>query len=260
MELIIYAYIGLAIWLNRYFYKRDRGAKEPKAAIRNACLFGVGAVIAAGSLNALFVPREIFEAIGNPESVRLPISQLLTGAILIGVIEESVKFVPLALYIFHKRYFDELTDGVVYFALCGMWFGVIESVLYTFEYGAGVGVMRLVVAPFLHAGFTAIAGIGLIKFKLLGRKWHHIVLWFGLAAILHAAYDFFLFMREPALALMALAIALYVNLRPFYFYRSTQKTDELMGRSAVGDNKVCRNCGRPNPEHYLYCTHCGNKT
>lgn len=260
MELIVYAYIGLAIWLNRYFYTRDRGAKEPKYAIRNACIFGVGAVLAAGSLNAAIVPRAIFEAIGNPELIRLPISQLITGALLIGIIEETVKFVPLALYIFHKRYFDELTDGVVYFALCGMWFGVIESVMYTFEYGAGVGVMRLVVAPFLHAGFTAIAGIGLIKYKLLGHKSYQIIVWFGLAVLLHAAYDFFLFMREPLFALLALGIAIYVNLRPFYFYRMTQKDDERMGRSAIGDNKICRSCGRPNPERNLFCTDCGQKT
>lgn len=260
MELIVYAYIGLAIWLNRYFYTRDRGGKEPAYAIRNACLFGVGAVIAAGSLNAILVPRAIFEAIGNPELVRLPVSQLLTGALLIGVIEESVKFVPLALYIFRKRYFDELTDGVVYFALCGMWFGVIESLMYTFEYGAGVGVMRLVMAPFLHAGFTAIAGIGLIRFKLLGHKKHTIIIWFGLAILLHAAYDFFLFMREPLFALMALAIAIYVNLRPFYFYRMTQKADEKMGLSAIGDNSVCRSCGQANPKRDLFCTQCGRKT
>jgi RsiW-degrading membrane proteinase PrsW (M82 family) len=259
MDLIFVAYILLAYWLYSYFARSDRGPKEPVGALRAACWFGVGAVIAAGVLNQLLVPKEVIEFVGAENPVTPPLATLVQGVMTISLIEETLKFVPLALFIYKKGYFNELTDGVVYFALAGIWFGSIESIGYASLYGGEVGLMRLIIAPFLHAGFTALAGIGLIRYKLVRRRWYVIAGWFALAVVLHALYNLSIFLSGGAI-LIALLIALAVNLGPFYFFKKAQRADELRGMSAVGVNKYCRNCGLPNPEGFLFCTRCGKKT
>lgn len=258
--LIIGAYFLLATFLYRYFAKSDRGSKEPKGALRIACLFGVAAVVAAGYLNNLFVPKEVIVALDGENALRPSLDVLLRSGFIIGVIEETLKFLPLALFIYKKKYFNELTDGVIYFGLAGMWFGVVENVIYALNYGESVGLFRIFLTPFLHAGFSSLAGIGLIKYKLIKKTPIYIIVGLGTAIFLHATYNFFLFSQELPLILAALGIGLAVNLGPFRYFKRARMEDEKLGLSAIGNNKFCRNCGKPNPHGNLYCQYCGKKT
>lgn len=257
---LILVYIGLAIGLYYFFAKGDRGAKEPRSALIAACLFGFVATIAAGELNAAFVSKEVIELIGSEGTVIPPFVELIKAGLTIGLIEETVKFLPLAIFMYGKKYFNENTDGVKYFAMAGMTFGVIESILYTLTLGSGVGIMRVIIAPFLHAGFTALAGMGLIRFKLKRHNIFYLIAGLGSAIILHGAYDFFLFSAQSWYILCALAIAVLVNIIPFRYFINARKADEKLGLSAVGENRFCRNCGQPNFDRHLYCVHCGQKS
>lgn len=234
MIYILATYVLLALFLSRYFTRGDRGEPEPRKALRNACWFGVIATLFAGSLNSQFLPPEVTAFLDGNGAVRPPLETLFSASLMVGIIEESLKFIPLALYIFPKKYFNEVTDGVIYFALAGMWFGVIENIMYTITYGPEVGLQRIIVAPFLHAGFTALAGMGLAKFKIARRNPFYIILGFGTAIFLHAAYNFFLFSEIPLLALASLGIAVAVNLGPFRYFRKARKHDESLGLSPKG--------------------------
>jgi len=259
LEYIIGVYVLLALWLYRYFVKSDRGAKEPYKALRAACWFGVLGLVIAGIGNTVLLPSEFNNFIEVPDSPHPGLIPLIAGSLMIGVIEEFAKFIPLALYIYPKKYFNESTDGVIYFGLAGMWFGVLESILYTLGGGIGVGIMRIVVAPFLHAGFSSLAGIGLIRYKLTKNP-IYLFMGLGLAILFHGVYDFFLFSQEPILIIPALILAVLVNLGPFRYFKHARGLDEKQGLSAVGANNFCRKCGRPNPKGNLYCTFCGKKT
>jgi RsiW-degrading membrane proteinase PrsW (M82 family) len=230
MTILLIAYVLLASFLYRYFARGDRGEKEPRRALRAACLFGVLAVLIAGSANSAFLPSEITAFLDAEDAPRPSLEVLLKAALTVGVIEETLKFIPLALYIYKKRYFNEMTDGVIYFALAGMWFGVIESIGYAMAYGTEVGFMRIILAPFLHAGFSSLAGMGLIKFKLT-RNPAYLLTGLGAAILLHGMYDFFLFSQDALLAMASLGIAAVVNFIPFRKFRSARRHDERLGLS-----------------------------
>jgi protease PrsW len=85
------------------------------------------------------------------------------------VVEELAKcFALLVLFRELKDEFDGVVDGVVYAAMVGLGFAMIENVQY---YGAAISegvessvvtfVLRGVVSPFAHPLFTAMFGIGL---------------------------------------------------------------------------------------------------
>jgi protease PrsW len=259
LEYIIGAYVLLAIWLYRYFMKSDRGAKEPARAIKVACWFGVLALVVAMIGNGVLLPAALNNYLDAADAPYPGLMPLLYASLTIGVIEEFAKFLPLALYLYPKKYFNETTDGVVYFGLAGMWFGVLESIIYTLGGGIGVGILRIVVAPFLHAGFSSLAGIGLIRFKLT-RNPLYLIMGLGMAILFHGVYDFFLFSHEPGLIIPAILLAVAVNLGPFRYFKQARKQDEKLGLSAIGVNRFCRKCGKPNPKANLYCTYCGEKT
>jgi len=259
LEYIIGVYVLLALWLYRYFVKSDRGAKEPVKALRAACWFGVLALVIAGVGNAFLLPDELNNFIDFPDAPNPGLTTLIMGSLMIGVIEESAKFIPLALFLYPKKYFNESTDGVIYFGMAGMWFGVLENIMYALSGGVGVGILRIIMTPFLHAGFSSLAGMGLIRFKLT-RNPLNLVMGLGTAILFHGVYNFFLFSREPILILPAVALAILVNLGPFRYFKHARSLDEKQGLSAVGANKFCRKCGRPNPKGNLYCTFCGKKT
>ncbi len=252
---IIAVQTGIAIWLYRYFARNERGSKEPVSELRKACFFGVLAVLFAGYINAWHTPDSVFDTIELQ-----PIATVFRAALLVGINEELLKFVPLAIYIRNRKNFNELTDGIVYFALAGMWFGVLENITYTLQYGAGVGLMRAALMPFLHAAFTALAGIGLVRYKFVTKRVTTIFWWLGLAIAAHALYDFLLFYGAPITVISGIAFGLALNWSLFYMYRRMQRVDKTLGNAAVGENRFCRKCGYPNTKRYLYCLRCGKKT
>lgn len=242
-----------------YTVKADRGSKEPTRALFGAAGFGLLAVIIAGFLNELLIPSQALEAIGTEQSHTLPFGLLAQSVLTVGLIEEGLKAIPLALFIYRKGYFNELTDGVIYFGIAGLTFGIIEDLTYTAEYGVGVGIFRIIFSPYLHAGFTVLFGIALVQMKLLKKPFLFVVGGFGAAILAHALYDFAVF-KGGFFLLLALALTVLLNTMIFVFFKKAQKIDEARGMSAVGINKYCRNCGVPNPKHYLFCEQCGKHT
>ena len=243
-----------------FIVKRDRGSKEPITALFAAMGFGVLGVIAAGTLNNIFVPSAVIDQIGSQEVGGVPTWQLFTAALTVGLIEESVKAIPLAIYIYKKHYFNELTDGIIYFGIVGLTFGIIEDFMYAIEYGGGVGLMRIIMSPYLHAGFCAIFGMYFVQKKLLKRSWWIVVAAFIAAVLAHALFDFAAFTGTGWSVLALLVMTVVINVGLFVFFRRAQKIDEKMGNSAVGMNKFCRSCGRPNKDRHLYCLYCGKRT
>jgi RsiW-degrading membrane proteinase PrsW (M82 family) len=249
----VVAFIILAVGLTWYFVSHDRGEKKPIGALWIAAGFGVLAAIAAGFLEAFLIPSKYSQpgvALGLP---------LILSSLGIGIIEESCKFLPLSFFLYGKRYFNEHTDGVIYFAIAGLGFGVPENILYTFSFGAKVGVVRIVLTPFFHAATTGMVGYYLAKNKLSHRsKWATAVPLL-IAIVLHGTYDLGLLSGNGFLVVLSLMITAGVTLCLFLFYMRAGEHDQAEGLSAVGHNSFCRSCGSPNPKHNLYCTRCGKR-
>ena len=110
LYLVLLAFVALSAGLAWYLIAHDRGEKEPIYALWIAAGLGVAGAFAAGFLEGWLVGDATFLS-GETGS------KLLASALAIGIIEELCKFLPLAIWIYKKRYFNEHTDGVIYFTL-----------------------------------------------------------------------------------------------------------------------------------------------
>jgi RsiW-degrading membrane proteinase PrsW (M82 family) len=248
---VLLAFILISAGIAWYFISHDHGEKEPIGALWLALGFGFGGAIVGAVVESFIVPASKLAA-GRP------LGPLLLSCLTIGVIEESCKFIPLAFFIKGKRYFNEHTDGIIYFALAGLGFGLPENILYTLQFGAKVGLGRIILTPFFHAATTGMVGFFLAKSKIAGSSGVKIVLALLAAMLLHGIYDFGLASGRELFALMSVVITLSMSVGLFLFYVRATDLDQELGLSVVGVNSFCRACGSPNPKHGLYCTHCGN--
>lgn len=247
---LLLIFIVIAAFLAWFLIAHDRGEKEPVGALWMAAGFGLAGSLLAGLLEAWLIPA-------NNLLPGMPYGTMLLAALAVGVIEEACKFVPLALVIFKKRYFNEYTDGVIYFALAGLGFGLPENLLYTLQFGTKTGIVRVLLTPLFHAAITGLVGYFLVKRKLTGQSPLWVILPLAGAMALHGFYDFGLMSGSMLYIAGALLITLGTGIGLFVAFLRAGEHDQDKGLSVVGHNAFCRSCGYPNPEHHLYCVRCG---
>lgn len=248
--LVLLVFIGASALLAWFLISHDHGEKEPISALWIAVGFGFAGAVAASFIEGWLLSSDKLQ----PPA---PQTSILLGAMIIGAIEEACKFVPLAVYIYKKRYFNEHTDGVIYFALAGLGFGLPENILYTLQFGSGTGMWRLLLTPMFHAATMAMVGYFLASNKLAGKPLYAIWPILGIAMILHGLYDFGLLSNSNLFALMSLIITFGLSAGLFVLFLKANQQDQAAGLSVVGHNAYCRSCGYPNPDRSLYCEHCG---
>jgi RsiW-degrading membrane proteinase PrsW (M82 family) len=208
----------------------DRLEPEPRGSL--AFAFGWGAGIAA--LGALIVNT------ANLEYVTMPALGATTGEYVAAtfgapVIEESLKGIVLIGLLWRRRAeFDGPTDGVIYAAMVGLGFAMIENVGYyvnalvTPERGgiAMLGytfVLRGLLSPLLHPIFTSMTGLGVACAAARRRgtrgAWLAVALGLLAAMVLHGTWNGlslfgaaglvagYLFMSVVLVALVAILVA-----------------------------------------------------
>ncbi|HEX4774934.1 MAG TPA: PrsW family intramembrane metalloprotease [Candidatus Saccharimonadales bacterium] len=248
--ILLLVFIGLAVVLAWFLIAHDHGEKEPVLALWQAAGLGLTGAVAAALIESRLVPVHNLDP-------GAPYGSMLGAALMVGAIEEICKFLPLALLIYKKRYFNEHTDGIIYFALAGLGFGLPENLLYTLQFGSRAGLTRLVLTPMLHAATTGTIGYFLIKRKLARQSPLVAAVPLLLMIILHGLYDFGLTSGVAAYQTMSLLITLSVSAGLFFLFSQATQNDQAKGLSVVGHNNFCRACGWANPRHHLYCVHCG---
>ncbi|HET7232437.1 MAG TPA: PrsW family intramembrane metalloprotease, partial [Longimicrobium sp.] len=149
-------YVMMALWLDRF---------EPEPARTLAQTFAWGATVAVliALLLNTWAEARLEQLIGVETARRF-------GTVFTGpVIEEVAKGAAL-LWLFHelRDEFDGVVDGVVYAAMVGLGFAMLENVQY---YGEAIReghhssmitfAIRGVVGPFAHPLFTSMLGMGL---------------------------------------------------------------------------------------------------
>ena len=99
----------------------------------------------------------------------------MDATLIAPLIEEPVKALALiGLFLFVRREFNGLLDGIVYGALVGFGFAMSENVLYFLanrEQLAVIWVLRAVLFGFNHAFYTSIVGIALGLVRYDRRRW-----------------------------------------------------------------------------------------
>lgn len=250
MLFILLIFVVLAALLAWFLISHDKGEKEPIAVLWLAAAAGLIGALMAGTLEHWLIPAKNLDT-------GAPLGAAFGAAMMVGLIEEVVKFAPLAVFLYKKRYFNEHTDGVIYFALAGLGFGLPENLLYTMEFGHETGVARLLLTPLLHAAITGLIGYFLARRKLAGKPWWGIIGPLAVAIVLHGLYDFGLISGVLLLVMLSILITLGLSTALFFLFLRATQLDQDRGLSVVGHNSFCRSCGKPNPKHNLYCAHCG---
>jgi RsiW-degrading membrane proteinase PrsW (M82 family) len=265
MYFVILAFILIASSLIWYLLTHDHGRKLPVVTLWYACGFGVLALAIAMVAEHFFVPKG-FVLSSSSFSLRAQLGNFMG----VGLVEEAAKFLPLALFIYKREYFREYTDGCIYFAVCGLTFGLVENVLYTVNMGTSVGLARLLLTPFLHAATTSILGYYLIRHKLRPDNKVSFGLALLLVPVMHGVYDFGLGASVTSLVVVSLMITLLFTLGLFLYFMEANELDKrgnamrplgyvLAPVKAEQSHNFCITCGQANTYHRAYCEHCGRK-
>ncbi|MGE5830125.1 MAG: PrsW family intramembrane metalloprotease [Micromonosporaceae bacterium] len=155
--------IGCFLWLDRY-------DPSPMWILIVCFIWGAG-VATGGALIVNTQAAHLARSFGQPDD--------LVGVLVAPFAEELLKAaLPLLLFVFYRRAFAGLIDGVVYCGISATGFAMVENVLYLGDLGfahasreggyaagaAAVTVMfigRVIFTGFAHPLFTSMTGVGL---------------------------------------------------------------------------------------------------
>ena len=113
--------------------------------------------------------------------------------IAVALVEEAFKFGGLMAFPYHRPFFNEPMDGIIYSVMIGMGFATLENVLYADRFGLETALVRAFTAVPAHAAFAVILGyfVGLAKFDPKNRVLL-LLKGYGVAFVVHGIYDFFI--------------------------------------------------------------------
>lgn len=182
-------YVGLIYWVDRY-------EKEPLWLLSATFLWGaVPSVLLALVFSGLLsLP---FYAAAEEST-----ADALSAVAVAPLVEETVKaLVLIAIFVRRRQEIDSLLDGVIYGAMVGMGFAVVENVFYflaAFEEGGAatwnaVVFSRAVVFGLNHAFYTSLTGLGIAAARLSPKPAVRVVapvLGWAAAVFTHAVHNF----------------------------------------------------------------------
>ena len=189
MHLLFLAIAPVAVVI-LYIYFKDKYEKEPIKIV--AISFLLGATV---SIILTFTLGYIASSLVPLTDVKSISQQFIKAFFTVALVEEFSKYIIVRFYAQKKNEFNEPFDGIVYAVMVSMGFAALENILYTYQYGFGVGVTRAFTAVPAHATFGVIMGyfIGKAKFSNNSIKLNLLGLLF--ATLFHGSYDFFLFIN-----------------------------------------------------------------
>lgn len=192
--------IGPGLSLTHIVWARDR-EREPLGNLLVYLLLGAVSVIPAVLLG---IPATLLLHPGDASESATALARLLLlpAWVLLGValVEEFSKRLLLGARARNDRHIDEPFDWLVYAVAVALGFATVENILYVFQHGTGVGLMRAFTAVPAHALNGTMMGWRLGRAARLGGAEARRERWLALLepTVWHAAYDLPLFALEGA--------------------------------------------------------------
>ena len=175
------------VWL-LYILKLDIYNKEKK---RHLAIIIILAIVSTLFANFWY---HLFHSFGI-ENSKLPLPSFLYSVFVIGLIEETVKFVPFLLVLKFTKAINEPYDYLLYAATSALSFAFVENAMYISNYGITVTTARAIYATVAHMTFSCVIAYGLFLIKYKKTKYPSYLvfpLFYLLAISSHGFYDFWL--------------------------------------------------------------------
>jgi RsiW-degrading membrane proteinase PrsW (M82 family) len=183
---VVLSLIPALLWLG-FFYQQDRLEPEPKQFVGG--VFLLGGLLA----NAVGIPvvRDFFQV--QEWMPRSPAASILGSILVIGFVQEFLKYAAVRYSVYLSPEFDERIDGVIYGTAAGLGFATMLNIHYvTSNAGVdlGMGVVRIAVTALAQASFAGISGyfLGRAKFEEEPPWW--LPLGVTVAALLNGLFTF----------------------------------------------------------------------
>lgn len=182
---LILAVILAVIWMS-LFYAQDRSEPEPRifvlaVAVLSALLAGA---VGLPLLNLFF---RVPEWIG-----RDPLTQILGSILVVGFLQEFLKYVAIRLSIFYSPEFCQRVDGVIYGSAAGLGYATMLNINLVVSGGGvdlGVGVVRIVITQLVHGSLGALIGYFLGRDKFDSKRVWWMSAGISLAALLDGLFS-----------------------------------------------------------------------
>jgi RsiW-degrading membrane proteinase PrsW (M82 family) len=210
----------------------DRNDREPIHIVATAWLWG--AVMATG---LSLVVNEMFGAVSLAVVGDEAAAAQLTASLSAPFIEELTKAAALVvIYLFFRRDFDNVLDGVFYGAMVGLGFATFENFIYYANTGTVLDVLVLTLLRGVltsigsHTCFTAITGASVGLFRVMRRgpvRWLIPPAGLMLAMFVHFSWNtftsLFMWQDQSDLSVLFVSIPLAVTVLqiPFVFMVAT---------------------------------------
>jgi RsiW-degrading membrane proteinase PrsW (M82 family) len=182
---VLLALVPSLLWL-AFFYAQDRLEPEPKSYVIG--VFVLGALLA--SAVGIPVVRNLFRVqdwIGRSIWVNL-----LASILIIGFVQEFLKYAAVRYSVFPLPEFDERMDGILYGTAAGLGYATMLNINYVVQSGGvhlGMGVIRITVTALAQASFAGITGYFLARSKFEKEAVWWLPLGLTIAAVLNGVFS-----------------------------------------------------------------------
>ena len=181
---IILALVPAFVWL-AFFYQQDRLEPEPKGYIARVGL--LGALLAAGV--GIPLVRDFFRV--GDWLYADDLTHLLGSILVIGFIQEFLKYAAVRYSVYGSAEFDERVDGVIYATAAGVGFATMLNLDYVVSRGGvdlGIGAIRVTITALAHASIAGIMGYFLGQAKFEHTPPYYLPGGLALAAVLNGLF------------------------------------------------------------------------
>ena len=181
---VVLAIVPALIWMV-FFYQQDRLEPEPKGYV--ASVFVLAMLVAA----AIWLPLEENFFHLSKWMYADTLTTILGGILIVGFIQEFLKYAAVRYSVYRSAEFDEATDGVVYATAAGLGFATVLNINFVISNGGvdlGTGVIRIAIVALAQASFAGITGYFLGRAKFESEPLWWMPLGLTLAAVLNGLF------------------------------------------------------------------------
>ena len=225
--------------IGSYIYKKDK-EKESKKLLLKLFFGGIFSIIITLLLTSVLESIFPFFSIDyeNLDLIELFISVFIG----VALIEEFSKWIMAYQISYKHEDFDELYDMILYATFVALGFACLENIMYVFQYGMFVAVIRAILAVPGHVCDGVFMGyyLGLSKIGEVNNrkdlKTKNLILSILIPTITHGIYDYCLFTQN--LLFFGLFIVFIIGMY-IYVIKKIKKISSLNVKF-IKKNKYCR--------------------